>query len=482
MIHLERGMRPDRTSGQFLRDPVFWLSAAVLGTSFIFGGATRQGSVSESIPELLSLPLFAFAVPRAMPVLKHFPSASALLVGLIILPCIQLVPLPPALWSVLPGRSLIIEILTTAQAPISWRPISLIPVETWRALLSLLPGVAMFLATLSLEREARQRLLLLAVAIGVASAVLAMLQVLGGGESWLYFYAVTNVDRGVGFFANANHFGGFECALLPLGAAALAETRVRSPAFLVAIIGCVAPALLFALALSGSRSAMILGSVSALATLAFVLSPELAKLGRRRALAWVAAFALVLLPLAMGLGLLQILSRLGEQSLADDARWRIAANVWPAIWSYFPVGAGVGTFLDVYPLHERVADLTPALVNRAHNDGLETLFEGGASSLLLLLGFIVWLGAATYRAFVREDAVEGRQARAGAIAMWLLLIHSLWDYPLRTIALEALFCFCAALQYPPPWPSRFATRGTNRSRSRVQTDPRIPVATSKRLA
>ena len=482
MIEVNRGVRSERKGGRFLRDRVFWLSAAVLGTSFIFGGATRQGLVSEAIPELLSLPLVAFALPKATPFLKRFPSASVLLVGLIILPCIQLVPLPPALWSALPGRSPIAEILTTAQVPMSWRPISLIPIETWRALLSLLPAVAVFLATLSLEREARRRLLLFSVATGVASAVLAMLQVLGGRESELYFYAVTNVGRGVGFFANANHFAGFEYALLPLGAAALAETRARSPAFLVAIIGCVVPALLFALALSGSRSAMILGSVSAFATLAFVLSPELGMLGRRRALAWAAAIALVLLPVAMGLGLLQILSRFGEDNLTDDARWKIFANVWAEIWSYFPVGAGVGTFLDVYPLYERVADLTPALVNRAHNDGLETLFEGGAASFLLLLGFLVWLGAATYRAFVHEDAVEGRQARAGAIAMWLLLIHSLWDYPLRTIALETLFCFCAALQYAPPFASHVHTRETNLGRSRVQTDPRIRVETSKRFA
>jgi O-antigen ligase len=340
----------------------------------------------------------------------------------------------------------------------------------------------MFLATLSLEREARQRLLLLSVVIGVASAVLAMLQVLGGRESWLYIYAVTNLGRGVGFFANANHFGGFEYALLPLAAAALVETRGRSPAFLVAIIGCVVPALLFALALSGSRSAMILGSISAFATLAFVLGPELAMLGRRRALVWIAAFAVVLLFVSMGLGLVQILSRFGEQNLTADARWTIFANVWDGIWTYFPVGAGVGTFIDVYPLHERIADLTPWLLNRAHNDGLETLFEGGVASLLLLLGFIVWLGTATYRALFREDAVEGRQARAGAIAMWLLLIHSLWDYPLRTIALEALFCFCAALQYAPPSPSHFRAHGTNLGRSRVQPDRRIPVETGKRLA
>ena len=65
-----------------------------------------------------------------------------------------------------------------------------------------------------------------------------------------------------------------------------------------------APALLFGLALSGSRSAIILGSLSALATLAFVLTPELTALGRRRALALAAAFVLALAPVAMGLGLL----------------------------------------------------------------------------------------------------------------------------------------------------------------------------------
>ena len=100
----------------------------------------------------------------------------------------------------------------------------------------------------------------------------------------------------------------------------------------------------------------------------------------------------------------------------------------------------------------------PDFINRAHNEALETLFEGGAGSLLLLLGFIAWLGASTYHAFVREDAVKGRQARAGLIAMWLLLINSLWEYPLRTIALETLFCLCAALQFAPPPPRIFRFR------------------------
>ena len=445
---------------------MFWFSGAVLAASLVFGGATRQGLVSEAIPELMSLPLLALALPRAMPFLKSFPSALALVVGAIALPCLQLIPLPPELWNALPGRDFVAEILTTAQAPMSWRPISLIPSETWRALLSLLPSVAIFLAILSLGRDARRRLLLVALAIGVASAMLGMLQVLGGGP---YFFTFTNAGTAVGFFANHNHLAALEYALLPLGAAALAETQTQSPAFLVAILGAVAPALLFALTLTASRSAIILGGFSAAATLAFVLTPELTVLGRRRSLALIAAFALALLPIAIGFGLLHILSRFEKQDLGEDLRWMIAANTWPGLKSYFPVGAGLGTFPSVYPLHERAADLVPDFVNRAHDDGLETLFEGGAGSLLLLLGFIAWLGASTYRAFVREDAVKGRQARAGVIAMSLLLIHSLWDYPLRTIALETLFCFCAALQFAPP-PSQFSFPQRRPRRSRGEAD------------
>ena len=356
---------------------MFWLTAAVLAASLLFGGATRQGLVSEAIPELLSLPLLALALPRALPILKRSPSALALSAGAIALPCIQLIPLPPGLWSALPGRDIVAQILTSADAPLSWRPISLIPSETWRAVLSLLPAVAMFLATLNLDRDARRLLLLLALAIGVASVLLAMLQVLGGADSGLYFFSFTNPNRGVGFFANANHFGAFEYILLPLGAAALAETSTRSSAFLLAVLGGIAPALLFGLALSGSRSAIILGTLAAVATLG-LLTPELAKLGRRRSLALFSAFAVAILPVAMGLGLLQILSRFAEQDVAEDARWRIAANTMVGIWNYFPFGAGLGTFPSAFPLHERAADAIPEFVNRAHNDGLETLFEGGS--------------------------------------------------------------------------------------------------------
>ena len=213
----------------------FSLTAFTLLIALTVGGATRQGLGSDAIPELVSLPLLAMALPRAWPSLKRSRSALALAIGVVALPCLQLVPLPFWLWSLLPGRQSIVDILATAGAPPSWRPISLIPAATERALLSLLPGLAIFLSVLSLDRTARRLLLLLAAAIGVLSALIAMLQVLGGLDSGLYFFSFTNVGRGVGFFANANHFAAFEYVLLPLAAAALSEIQIRSLAYSLAV-------------------------------------------------------------------------------------------------------------------------------------------------------------------------------------------------------------------------------------------------------
>jgi O-antigen ligase len=466
----ERVTRVDEehAAGFATRQLLVWLSAFVLALALTFGGGTRQGLGSDGVPELFSLLLLAVALPRAWPFLRGSRAALALTIGVIILPIVQLIPLPPWLWSVLPGRQLVVDILTAANIPLGWRPMTLIPGVTARALLSLLPAVAIFLATLSLDREERRLLLLVAVAIGIVSVFLAMLQVIGGQDSWLYFYKVTNASRGVGFFANANHFGAFMYILLPFAAAALGGMRTRSAAFGLAVFGGLVPALLFGLALSGSRSAIIMGVLSIVTTVPLLLGPELTRLGGRRTLALGAGFLLALLPLLAGLGLTAILGRFGTQDVLTDARWGIAASTWAAVRNYFPFGSGVGTFPSVYPLSERTADLIPQFVNRAHNDLLETLLEGGFGSFILLLGFLVWLSFVARRAIVQDLAVVGRQARAGVLVMVLLLLHSLWDYPLRTIALEVLFALAAGLQFaPPPTSEDHRLWGARRARHRT---------------
>jgi hypothetical protein len=430
--------------------PFFLLTAFVLLVALTIGGAARQGLGSDAIPEIASLPLFAMAFPRAWPILKRSSTGLALVFGVLALPFLQLIPLPYWVWSFLPGRQSVADILMTAGVPVTWRPISLVPGATERSLFSLLPAIAVFLSVLCLDRDARKYLLLLAVGIGVLSALLAMVQLVGGADSGLYFFDITNPTSGVGFFANANHFAAFEYSLLPLAAAAFSELRLRSPAFLLSVFGVVVPALLFGLTLSGSRSAVILGALSLIVTVPILLDPEIAKWGRNRALAVAAAMAIVIIPLMAGLGLMTILTRFATKNVAEDARWVIAAETGRAILNYLPFGAGVGTFPSIYPLQESASALIPEFVNRAHNDLLEALFEGGVGSLALLLAFLGWLFLTMRRNLFADREVVGRQARAGVIVIALLMVHSLWDYPLRTIALETLFALCVALQFAPP--------------------------------
>jgi hypothetical protein len=462
--------------------PFFLLTALVLLVSLTVGGAARQGLGSDAIPELVSLPLLAVAFPRAWPILKGSLTGRALVFGVLALPFLQLIPLPYWVWSLLPGRQPLADILTTAGVPGSWRPISLIPDATERSLFSLLPAMAVFLSVLCLDREPRMFLLLLVLVIGVLSAPLAMFQLVGGLESGFYFFAVTNPDRGVGFFANANHFAAFEYSLIPLASAALCELRVRSLAFLLSAFGIVIPALLFGLALSGSRSAIILGALSLIVAGATLVGPEIAKWGRNRALAFAAVMAFAIIPLMGGLGLTAIMTRFATQNVAEDLRWVLAAETGRAVLNYLPFGAGVGTFPRVYPLLESASALIPEFVNRAHNDLLETLFEGGMVSLALLMAFLGWIFVAMRRTLFGDLEIVGRQARAGVIVITLLLVHSLWDYPLRTIALEALFALCVALQFAPPSASedhrgslRAVSESGARERRRRSLGPSKPI-------
>ena len=70
--------------GAIVKSPLFfWLTAFTLLIALTVGGATRQGLGSDAIPELVSLPLLAMALPRAWPSLKRSRSALALVIGVV---------------------------------------------------------------------------------------------------------------------------------------------------------------------------------------------------------------------------------------------------------------------------------------------------------------------------------------------------------------------------------------------------------------
>jgi O-antigen ligase len=422
-----------------------------LAASLVFGGGTRHGTLSDVVPELMALPLLVVAGPAGLRVLGRQPLLALIFAGLVVLVFLQLIPLPPAIWSVLPGRQSIVEFYTVTGTPLPWLPLSLSPGETWRSGLALLPALSLFLAVLTLSWAERRVLMAAAAVIGVMTVPLGILQVLG--ESALYFFHYTNLGSAVGFFANANHYAALCYMLIPLSAALLSEPGKQRMVPPLAIVAGVLFAFLLGLALSRSRSALLLGVLSLVATFVLILRTPLRRgltnrVGRVVAIVGVAA----VLPIILAMGLLDILSRVEVRQITADARWMIARVTWGALRSYFPIGSGLGTFERVYQLHEPPQAVMWELINHAHNDWLEVILETGGMGLVLVIAFLIWLGRTSARAVAGADFFESRVGQAACIAITLVLLHSIWEYPLRTIALSTLFAFCCGLLTPARTP------------------------------
>ncbi len=128
-------------------------TSVVVVLAMLFGGAARQGLWSDALVELAALPLFAWALFKLTPsqLGRGGQGAIVLLCAILALPLFQLIPMPPFLWSSLPGRGEIASAYDAAGMTLPWLPISLDPSATWFGLLSLLPAAAIFLATLSVS-------------------------------------------------------------------------------------------------------------------------------------------------------------------------------------------------------------------------------------------------------------------------------------------------------------------------------------------
>jgi len=418
--------------------------------SLIFGGGTRQGLWSDALVQVVSLPLLAIAIlrlkARASP--SEFRLALLVIGAVIVVPILQLLPLPPWIWTILPGRAEVAGAYRAAGVPLPFLPISLEPLTTLRSLLSLLPAIAVFLGVLSLRKQAEFRwLLLLIFAVAVVGAGLELLQLAGGVHSPLRFYEITNVHRGVGFFANSNHQAAFLYSTIGYAAiwASLARRdRSAKVAFRLTVAAVLVVAIVIGLVATQSRFGVLLGLAAGFCSipLAAGLASE-ANRGRIVKLA-MAVNGLALL-LAFLFGFAGFADRISE-GLSSDVRWPAARITWKAAVDHLPFGSGIGTFAPIFQRYEPVNLLAETYVNRAHNDWLEAWLEGGVASAAVICALLSCFVFLAYRSWRPADpnARLVAYARAGSVCAALLAVHSLLDYPLRTTALTVMLAISFA--------------------------------------
>lgn len=435
------------------------LAVAVVALALAFGGGTLQGLWSDALVQLCSLPLLGLAIVRLgrAPLRKEDKGPLALIGGLVLLFLLQLVPLPPFVWTSLPGRAPFVAAYQAAGMAEPWEPLSLDPGATWFSLFSILPATAVFLATLFLGFKARRVVSLVVLGFAFASVLLGLAQLAGGGSSGLRFYTPTNPGSSVGFFANRNHYAALLTAAIPISAAwfvGLSGARkVTRPLILIPILAYVF--LLLGLGMAHSRAGLILALVGGLASTALAVGPAAKNDGPSGRLKLPLVFVcanLCGLLLAFQFGFVSLANRLENQSVLADLRWPIAETTTRAIVADLPMGVGFGAFERVYQMFESPKATRPEYINHAHDDWLEVFLDGGLPALVLMLAFLTWYARATvrlWRAPSRGSALDTALARAGPIVIGLLLLHSTVDYPLRTTTLMVVFAFAAALMIPP---------------------------------
>lgn len=426
------------------------LSAApvYLALCLVLGGASAAGIWANLLLQLLGLALivWSLAADRRTPMATPSRQLIALLLIVTGIVAVQLIPLPPALWTKLGGRDAVVAGYQLLDQPLPSLPISLAPHKTLASALWLIPAVATLLAIVKLGGFRSSWLAWTLVVVTVVSIALGALQL--GDQSW-YFYAITSYGFATGFFSNSNHQATLLLATIPFLAALFLSARSsrrstqRASGMLVVIAGIMV-VLLVGLALNSSLAGLGLAPPVLLASLAMLW------VSKRPLPLWMiaAAFGIVaaslLIPLSAPLGnnLTTEEAKLSQFSRYTSFRLTIEAGK-----EHLPLGSGIGTFLDVYRTKEDPAIVETTYVNHAHSDYLEIFLETGLLGVAALLVFFLWWGARFLKAW-RSDTPD-HFARAASIASAAILAHSVVDYPLRTAAIGAVFAMCLALMAEP---------------------------------
>lgn len=407
---------------------------------FVMGGGSRADILSLALLRPLALFVAAYALLVAQPGdLRRAAWPLGLLGCLTAILVLQLVPLPPKVWSALPGRELYVQIANDAGIPLVDRPLTLSPSRTLNALFSLsIPFAAVLIAAVQSERNRAKTLTVLLFASG-ASAIVAIAQMAGPDGGPLYLYRVTNPGFPVGLFANRNHQALLMVVLLILIADYYRRRSARGTTAAIPLLGIgMAALVVFALILiSGSRAGLLLGAL-ALPTIGWMFfrgrgeragKPD-SKLSRRW-LALGAASLLALVATAIAFSRAASIDRLRSEDALSDYRFERLALLADMLRDHWLFGVGFGAFQGAFKRYETIEVLIPFIFNQAHNDWIQFVIEGGLPAALLLLVVVAWLAIRAVR--VVRFSREGSDGGFAALAILVFIaLASIVDYPFRT--------------------------------------------------
>jgi O-antigen ligase len=239
------------------------------------------------------------------------------------------------------------------------------------------------------------------------------------------------------------------------------------------LVGLAAGIMGMAIVFTGSRGGVIsyLGVVAFAAVASFAVGVNSRAHGdsdsrsrsRRNLLVISAAGGLVILVLGSVLflgGEASLLRGIGlEQAQTDVTSGR--AHFWNIAWQIFlahPIlGAGFDAFGVAFTRYDSWSG--QFRVEQAHNDYLQILADGGILSLGCVIAFVFILVKKGIAAISRRTSDIHRSVSTGALAgCFGILLHSFFDFPLRTPANTFFFLLLVVLAVGHSTPKRSRTR------------------------
>ena len=416
----------------------------------LLGGASGGGYWANLVLQLLAIPIIAWSLVarRSAPLSSSGRQLLLLVLLALLLVVVQLIPLPPAIWTSFGGREEIVRGFEMLRQPLPWLPISLAPYKTLASAVWVRPSLAVLLGILRLGAYkaswlAAALLTVTAIAVGVGA-----LQLAGGQDSALYFYRIANRGSAIGFFANSNNMAELLVVGIPFVAALYLMARrggsLQKSSALLLVLGGALAVLLVGIMVNGSLAGMGL-AVPALGAAVLMILYR-----RRRVPIWAPAAGALLLAGSVALMLsapFQNNLTTAQARTSEDSRYTSFTKSIDAAGDYLPVGSGIGTFPEIYPRYENPETVDRWYMNHVHNDYIEVALETGFAGVALMALFLLWWLRRVFLIWRAEE--PDHAARAATIASAVTLAHSFVEFPLRTAAIGAVFAMCCALMAEP---------------------------------
>jgi len=397
-----------------------YLLAVPLLMALVLGGGTRAGLITDTVTQLVAVLASSIVIMRNMdrPIDRRAFWFLVCVTGGFVL---QLLPISSELTRSTQG--ILPDVPPDVLTDFEGRTLSLDVSRTME--------VAVYFLTLSFFFAAVTKLRVDQVFSLIPFFLVGVVINLAAGSIQYSFSGQASVrglfpyDLNAGFFVNTNHFSSLIFISIPIAFAYF--LKINRPLLLIAYVMC---ALLILLA-AGSLAGVLIGF--AIAALSVVTLLQRHHIG----------ILLVISGAALaGVYGVAVWTRIrSEQFHLGFGRWEFARTTWEGIRDNFPFGIGYGNFVTGYPSYEKSSMIFHRYVNHAHNDYLELLFEGGVFAAAALFAFFVILFWRTL------ETLSSPLHRATALAVIFVLVHSVADYPLRTLAIGFSFTLFLGLLF-----------------------------------